>query len=291
LKGAEGFQHYYSDIYHTRWAGLKEAMLKKRDKWLRPTNHSVSVALMQEQLFLNDSTRDLLQSTYSKDSEILKTYYAMDMASAVVADLLPIAPGAQVLDMCAAPGGKSLILTRKLQDSANLILNEMSATRRARLKNVMQEYLSEAERSCLKITGKDAIRFGVETPGYFDAILLDAPCSSEEHLLHDKIEMKKWSINRSKKLASIQYGLLCSAILALKSGGHCIYSTCSISPIENEELIQKLMDKKGASIEIKPIEFPLNLKAETLKFGYIFLPDLSGLGPMYVCSIKKKEQC
>ncbi len=288
MKGAEGFQHYYSDIYQSRWAGLKEAMLNKREKWLRPTNMAVTTALMQERHFLNDSTRDLLQSTYSHDGATLKTFYAMDMASAVVADLLPIAVGGQVLDMCAAPGGKSLILARKLQDDATLVLNEMSATRRARLKNVMQEYLSESERAHLKISGKDAIRFGVEAPGQFDAILLDAPCSSEEHLLHDKLEMKKWSLNRSKKLASIQYGLLCSALLALKPGGHCIYSTCSISPLENEDLIQKLVDKKGDSFEVNSPSFPETFKPEALKFGHIFLPDQTGMGPMYVCSIKKK---
>jgi len=291
LKGSEGFQHYYSDIYQARWPGLKEAMLKKREKWLRPTDLDVTSAIVNELVYLNDSNRDLLNFNYEKNGFMLKRYYAMDIASAVVANLLHIPPGAQILDMCAAPGGKSLVLAHKMQGQGSLILNEMSASRRARLKNVLQEYLTQNERDLLKITGKDAIRFGVEMPSSFDAILLDAPCSSEEHLLHDKIEMKKWSLNRSKKLASIQYGLLCSALLALKPGGHCIYSTCSISPLENEELIQKLVDKKGESFAIISPQFPSICKAETLKFGHIFLPDTSLMGPMYVCSIKKKELC
>ncbi len=123
-------------------------------------------------------------------------------------------------------------------------------------------------------------------PNTFDKILLDAPCSGEQHLLHSTKELDKWSIKRTKRLSQAQYGLLCSAILALKENGQVLYSTCSLSPMENDQVIERFLEKKGntAVLDLPNIELEA---IERTKYGYIMLPDISRAGPIYFSRLKK----
>ena len=123
-----------------------------------------------------------------------------------------------------------------------------------------------------------------EQQDYFDKILLDAPCSSERHLLEKKEIIKNWSAKRTKRLSQNQFTMICSAWMALKEGGELVYSTCSISPLENDEIIKKLFNKKGSSVELVDLHFDIG---ERTSHGWIFLPDQCTLGPMYVAKLRK----
>ena len=84
----------------------------------------------------------------------------------------------------------------------------------------------------------------------FDAVLVDAPCSSERHLLHDPQEMATWTPKRTKQNAKRQLDILLQAIFAARPGGRLLYSTCSISPVENDDVVEKLLKKRGEVVEV-----------------------------------------
>lgn len=248
------FDEYYNNMYKDRWQKLKEAFLKEKDQ-------------------------------VNLSEELLKPYY-LDPASKLVAGALPIEQGDTVLDMCAAPGGKTLSIALRLKGTGTLISNDRSPERRIRLKNVVNESLKEEWRNNIIVKGYDASSWCLYEKDAYDKILLDAPCSSERHVFNDQKHLALWSENRPKRLAKEQFALLSSALICLKKGGCLLYSTCSINKGENEEVIERLF--KRHSDEIEEIEVDLK-QSEKLTRGCIILPDISdGLGPMYCCLIKKK---
>ena len=209
--------------------------------------------------------------------------YFMDQASIIAAQTLPIFAGDRVLDLCAAPGGKTLILASFLSSDSTLIANELSALRRERLRRVIAEHVPADIQARIQITRHDASRWCLYEKNIYNAILLDAPCSSERHLVAQG-EEKQWSQKRSKALAIRQYAMLASAIEALQPNGVVLYSTCSISPFENDGVIEKLLKKKKTQVQIEKI---CKDQGQATKHGWIILPHVRGHGPMYFCLIKK----
>lgn len=310
------FNDYYQSIYQGRWEALSSA-LREPERQVKRWNtllqddftnfDSISIDSPNTdssncKVLKNNSTNSiesiewLPYCEWNKDGSViprnenqLLTYYVLDPSSVLVAENLNVKPGEKVLDLCAAPGGKSLILAQRLfakeHSESELILNELSPDRRARLTKVIQQYVPMAIRQQIWVRGKDGNRFGLEVKNYFDAILLDAPCSGERHLLQNPKELGAWKVQRTKGLAQKQYSLLCSAWLSLKPGGRLMYSTCSISPLENEGVIEKFIHKK---MGVQSLSIRLKADAvEELKYGVIYLPDRSGFGPMYSCLLQK----
>ena len=280
------FDEFFEEHYQQRWPKLRAALLKDSQQVIRSTFNNTNIR-NNDCIFNYPIYKDEDKGIFTQlDSNQLKKYYIMDPASIICAKSLEISESDFVLDMCAAPGGKTLILLESIK-SGQLWCNEISQARRSKLKNVIQEYTPKEMREIVHIKGKDGIRYGLMHPNTFDKILLDAPCSGESHLLHSPKELEKWNIKRTKRLAKTQYALLCSAILACKSKGQILYSTCSISPFENDEVIKRALEKKGDSVELNlPI---LDLPGiEKTKYGYIFLPDNSQAGPIYFSRLSKK---
>ncbi len=250
------FDDYYSSIYKERWDGIKRSFKVEKEK----------VSL----------------------SERLKTPYYLDPSSKMVASLLPVRKGDRILDMCAAPGGKTLSIALRLDGCGTLISNDRSPERRIRLKSVLDECLDDDLRKSVTVKGYDASTWCLYEQDAYDAILLDAPCSSERHVFLDKKHLDLWSPSRPKRLSREQYALLSSALIALKKGGYILYSTCSINPDENDGVIERLLARHRDEIEEVPIELE---GSEELKHGKIIMPDkANGLGPMYACLIRKKDE-
>lgn len=250
------FDAYFSAIYQDRWNSLRQAMLNEERK-------------IQRSCFEGHAT------------------YYMDSASIRAAEALGVQPGDHVLDMCAAPGGKALILVEKLQGKGSLVANELSRDRKMRLIHVFDEHVPADSRKLIQITGFDGNQFGLKKKDSFDRILLDAPCSSERHLLHEDPSMKDWKESRTKQLMMRQYSLLCSALLSLKPGGTLIYSTCSISPLENDGVVERLLKKKQGQVMLDSNVQDLQ-DLEKTNYGYQIFPDRSnGAGPIYFTRLLK----
>jgi 16S rRNA C967 or C1407 C5-methylase (RsmB/RsmF family) len=248
------FDSFYTEIYGSRWPLLKESLLK--------------------------------ESTPIEFSANLEKSYYLDEASYFAATQLPINKGDEVLDMCSAPGGKALVLATKLQGEGLLVCNDRSSARRARLINVVNQHLKEKERTIVEITPHDATKWGLYEKEKYDAILLDAPCSSERHVIQNEKALKQWSKARTKQLAVRQFAMLAAAFDAVKIGGYILYCTCTISPIENEQVIEKLNKKRLNKWEEVPTT--IHPYSEKLKYGSIILPDkANNMGPLYYCLIRR----
>lgn len=281
------FDLYFLKHYQDRWEALKKSLLQDERQILRLNKFSdqSSEPDLQSCDFLENCYWKPEAYTLKKNDLNLYNYYIMDPASVIVALALEVEPGEKVLDMCAAPGGKSLILAEKMR-TGSLISNEISEARRERLFKVLQQYIPKDQRLFISVKGFDANLFGLKMPGQFDRILLDAPCSGERHLLENPKEFSLWTEKRTKNLAIRQYSLLSAAWLSAKYNGRIVYSTCSISPEENDAVVAKLVKKRKPKIirlgSLNNLDF-----IEPTECGYRILPDYCGFGPMYFSIIEK----
>ncbi|OFZ29040.1 MAG: hypothetical protein A2622_13180 [Bdellovibrionales bacterium RIFCSPHIGHO2_01_FULL_40_29] len=264
------FDSYFEKIYTDRWPAIRRALVEKNKQISRPNKFAE------------------LDSGLSQN-------YVMDPASQVVARALEVMPTDVVLDMCSAPGGKTLVLAEEMSfnfsnqwqlPSGELIANEMSEGRRARLMRVLNEHINREKRLFIHVKGLDGNQYGLRQPEVFDRVLADVPCSGERHLMENPSEMKLWSEKRTKNLSVRQYSLLSSAWLAVKVGGRIVYSTCSISPLENDSVVAKLLKKRKPQI-LRPAFLNELDFLEKTEHGYQVLPDRCGFGPMYFSVIEK----
>ena len=276
------FNSFYQNLYQGRWTSLRDSLGQDKKVAFIPSQSDIPI----EKLAVHQPG----QMPERLENGLLKEYF-MDLASVLLAQTLPLENAARVLDMCAAPGGKSLVLfsrLSKLSSQSEFIANEISGSRRDALTKVIQNYIPMSERKNIWVKGQDGVRYGMTQPESFDAILLDAPCSGEAHLLENKNEMNIWSPNRTKGLAIKQYSLLSSAWSAVRPEGYILYSTCSISPYENDGVIEKLLKKKKNEVRLVPITPAI--KPEFTKYGFQYFPDQFGFGPLYGCLIQKVPQ-
>jgi 16S rRNA C967 or C1407 C5-methylase (RsmB/RsmF family) len=215
----------------------------------------------------------------------LMSHYFLDRASLVAPLLLPLRPGMKVLDMCAAPGGKLLVMLSRLIPDLDFYVNDLSRARMHRLRNVLNLYIPQILINKIRIHNLDANYFALNKKNYFDAILLDAPCSSEQHLLKNPKLLKDFKGLR-KSLPQRQYSLLCAALLALKPQGYVMYATCSINKHENQGVIKKLLKKKSKLCALSALDAPFGLADD---YGLSILPHADNAGPAFLSLIRRNE--
>lgn len=274
LKGAEGFHQYYSQLYKERWEDLKKAFEQEN------------------------------QSVEYKVGDSAKPYY-LDSASILAALSLPVKNASSILDLCAAPGGKSLVIASRMDDDAVLYSNERSSDRKHRLDTVIKECLPEEISSRVKTSCSDGSTWCKRQQECFERILLDAPCSSERHVYLDPKYLSQWSKARIKTVSMEQWALLSGAYRLLSVDGILLYSTCALSPDENDLMIKRLFDKynkDGQSFELLSpcpnIEEITGFASfdlpgmEKTEYGYQILPDTQhGAGPIFFSVIHKQKSC
>jgi 16S rRNA (cytosine1407-C5)-methyltransferase len=170
-----------------------------------------------------------------------------NVSSQVPVLLLDPRPGERVLDMAAAPGSKSTQIAACMHNQGTLVLNDWSHQRLQAL-NANLQRSGAINYYILNLRGES---LGNLFPEYFDKVLLDAPCSALGTLASNREIHFWWKYERMQKLTHIQYQLLVAAIKALKPGGECVYSTCSIAPEENELLIERICN--SYPVEVLPL--------------------------------------
>ena len=189
----------------------------------------------------------------------------------------------RVLDLCAAPGGKSTHISEIIGSNGLLVANDAIRSRAAILAETLTKWGSG---NCI-VTQNDPAAFG-RLSGYFDIIMIDAPCSGEG-MFRSEIALNEWSLNNTTHCAERQKRILTDVWPALKENGILIYSTCTFNPGENEENLKWFLGKKEADcIRIDVSEFKGIVKIEFKGiFGYGFYQDkIRGEG-FFISALRK----
>lgn len=166
-------------------------------------------------------------------------YYIQEPSAMSAAALLAPKPGMRVLDLCAAPGGKSTQLATYLGDSGLLVSNEIN-TQRSRILS------QNIERMGIKnaiVTNEDSFVLASHFPGFFNAIQVDAPCSGEGMFRKLPEAIEQWSMENVAICVARQKEILDNAAVMLKPGGTIVYSTCTFSKEENEDVIEYFLER------------------------------------------------
>jgi 16S rRNA (cytosine1407-C5)-methyltransferase len=257
LSGEKAFDRYYQKIYRERWETLRQNLLEAP----APVPY----------------TRGL------------KAPYFLDGASVLAARSLRLPEEGTLLDACAAPGGKSLVIASIMGPGLTLLANELSQKRRSRLVRVLDSHLDAEKRGQVRVSGFDAAALAGKRgeQGRFAGILLDAPCSSERHVIQDQGALSQWKDARPRFLARRQWALLSGAFLLLRPGGSLVYATCALTEEENDGVAARLVQKYGNAALLDPPDFP---EGEETPWGRLILPDrCGGMGPMYVARFRRAD--
>lgn len=268
--------------------------------------------------------------TATPNDHQLKPWYWLDPASIIPALALNVVPGQSVLDMCCAPGGKSIILAHcLLQDAtasssssyanknsnipegSRLVCNEVNHMRRSRLRKVLtsylpKEYIDSTGSSTVMMSQRDGTWWNKHQHEMYDKVLVDAPCSSDRHVLQQAqgkvgttIKAADWNVKRVGRLAKLQMKLVVAGLNALKVGGRLVYSTCSIASEENDEVIRGVLGRiqpQGAvdvvsSLPLVDDNVGVDEGGGVMKteYGWMLVPNNSvNWGPIYVAVLEKK---
>ena len=168
----------------------------------------------------------------------LGAYYIQEASAMAVAEILAPQPGERVLDLCAAPGGKSTHLASLMHNKGLLVSNEIVASR-ARILNENLERLGLPG----VVMNEDPARLAAAWGSYFDRVLVDAPCSGEGMFRKNPDAALEWSESVVLACARRQTEILQSAAQLLKPGGTLVYSTCTFSNEENEQVIERFLEQ------------------------------------------------
>jgi NOL1/NOP2/fmu family ribosome biogenesis protein/23S rRNA U2552 (ribose-2'-O)-methylase RlmE/FtsJ len=188
----------------------------------------------------------------------------------------------RVLDLCAAPGGKSTHIQSLLNKESLLVSNEVIRTR----VNILKDNIIKWGSSNVVVTNNDPKDFA-RLENYFDVIVIDAPCSGSGLFRREPEAMEEWSPDNVQLCSQRQQRILADAWPALKNGGVVIYSTCSYSEEEDELITDWVMDNFAASTErivTDPSWNIVEVQGNKQAYGYRFWPDkLDGEGFFLAC--------
>ncbi|XP_014482859.1 PREDICTED: 5-methylcytosine rRNA methyltransferase NSUN4 [Dinoponera quadriceps] len=300
-------------------SGLYEFMpatqIKGTDDWVLESQHygyynqgaDFSVKIEKEPIltfpeYLNIYTFE--EDNYSKfpppkkGSTNVLDYYLLDGASILPVLALDLQPGDAVLDMCAAPGGKALTILQTFMPRL-LIANDIQLSRVKRIQNVINQYVDNIGQwqDRLRVTHQNARL--IEDKDIYNKILVDVPCTTDRHVLHcdENNIFKATRIQERLQLPELQADILTNALKIISVGGTVVYSTCSLSPIQNDGVVgmalKKAWEETNSIMVVKDMRKalePLNCLYKFgnfgLRYGHIAIPTLqNNWGPMYFCKI------
>lgn len=173
--------------------------------------------------------------------------YLQDPATAVAPDLVAAKPGETVLDLCAAPGGKTLQLASRVRPDGQVVAVDLPGARFQRLSENLERYPNLPVRSfaCDVAQLTPELLAGADRPTAYDAVLIDVPCSNTGVLRH-RVDAK-WRLRPDDLVAlpRLQLALLRRAAALVRPGGRLVYSTCSLEPEENDDVVRQFFAVEG----------------------------------------------
>ena len=219
-------------------------------------------------------------------------YYVQEASSMFLEEALKqtvdLTKAVKVLDLCAAPGGKSTLIQSIISADSLLVSNEVIKTR----VNILAENITKWGAANVIVTNNDPKDFQ-RLPNYFDVIVVDAPCSGSGLFRKDFNAINEWSENNVALCAHRQQRILADIMPSLKDGGILIYSTCSYSQQEDEDIADWMAEElKVESVKLKVEEswgIVETVSEKSGSFGYRFYPDkVKGEG-FFIAAFKKPK--
>ena len=250
----EQFDARMKSLLKDEYDDFKKALLEKPVKGLYLNRNKKNVERVLDQNYVEH--HPIVENGYLYDENyhpgrsayfLAGLYYIQEPSAMLVADALPIEPDDFVLDMCAAPGGKSCEIASRLTGEGVLIANDIEASRA----RILSENIERFGLDNTIVTNVDPMRFTKQFQEAFDKIILDAPCSGEGMFRKLEQAVDTWSEEKVLECAHIQKNLLKGAYDMLKQGGMVIYSTCTYSYEENEAMVHYAVDELG--FELLPL--------------------------------------
>ncbi|XP_067946377.1 5-methylcytosine rRNA methyltransferase NSUN4-like [Watersipora subatra] len=250
------------------------------------------------------------QSFYSPkvDESKLLTYYLLDAASILPVIALELRPIDTVLDMCAAPGGKSLAIAQCLL-ADEIVCVDSSNSRLNRLKDTFRWYVPGSMDGMgpdglnVKAIGGDALMVAQKHPSRFDKVLVDAPCNTDRQSLTDdeNSKFKRTRVTERLRLPQLQTDILMAGITSSRPGGNIVYSTCTMTAGQNDHVVEAAITRlRETRPDIEVIVQDLSVMADKLghvfrfwpgcRYGQLVLPvDEANFGPMYFSKLQRVQ--
>lgn len=230
------YQEYLQCYHKPHYGGIRVNTLKISPKEFE---HLCPFSLKKIPWIYNGYYYDIDEQPSRHPFYYAGLYYIQEPSAMTPASLLPIEPGDMVMDLCAAPGGKSTELGAKLKGQGMLVSNDISNSRaKALLKNIEMHGIKNA-----LVLSEAPNKLAEYFPETFDKILVDAPCSGEGMFRKSNSIIKNWEQTGVEYYSTLQKDIIINAAKMLKPGGRMLYSTCTFSPEENEGTIAYLLDK------------------------------------------------
>lgn len=256
------------------WESFWEALQRPLPTVIRTNTLRIDPSLLRRRLEAKgfdleplpwDETCFVVNGEISAGSTVehwLGYYYIQEATQLLPAKALGPKPGERVLDLCAAPGGKTTQIAQYMQDQGLLVANDSSAKRiQALLANIYRLGIK-----CAVVTECPGEKFPGE--GNFDRVLVDAPCSAEGVARKFPHLRKGASLGTIQRLSALQKKLLARALALVRPGGIVVYSTCTFAPEENEGVVKDALEKGLA--ELVPWEPPVPHARGLVRFGESF---------------------
>ncbi|XP_038201467.1 tRNA (cytosine(34)-C(5))-methyltransferase, mitochondrial [Arvicola amphibius] len=224
----------------------------------------------------------------------LKRYYLLNAASLLPVLALELSDGETVLDLCAAPGGKSVALLQ-CASPGYLLCNEYDRLRVGWLRQTLESFIPQPLINVIKVSESDGREMGDAQPETFDKVLVDAPCSNDRSWLFSSDSQKAaYRIQQRSNLPLLQVDLLRSAIKALRPGGLLVYSTCTLSKAENQDVISEILTSNSTIVPVdisgiaRTCSQDFTFAPTNQKCSLLVIPEKGkAWGPMFIAKLKK----
>lgn len=255
---------FFQSLSNEPQKGFRINSLKKNDEPLKEIDLSHPISFIKNGYYGTIQGHSLVhQAGY---------VYSQDISAMYVGQVVNAKPGEKILDLCAAPGGKSTHIAQQLQNKGLLVSNEINHKRASILVENMERFGSKN----VIVLNEDPSHIARNLAGQFDKVVVDAPCSGEGMFRKDHQAVKYWNSDYPAECAARQKKILAEAVKTLKPGGELIYSTCTFSPEEDEQIVNWLIENYSFQL----VEIP---KYEGMDSGR---PEFAGNNPELIKTVR-----